>query len=64
MRVSDIAFITKILQMRCQKTCNGNIFLDKNVFPRKKGQKRTKRPNTFFKTRQLDLRPKKVQQAN
>ena len=60
MRASAIAFIPTILQMCCQKIWNSNIFLHKNLFQRKKGQKGAKRPNTFFKASQFEMRPKKA----
>jgi len=64
MRTSDIVFITKSLQMCCRQKWNSNIFLHKNLFQRKKGQKRAKRPNKCFKASQLEMRPKKGRKAN
>jgi len=54
MRASDVAFVTKILQMCWLYKWNSNIFLHKNLFHRTKGQKRAKRPNTFFTASQHD----------
>ena len=59
MRAFDIAIVTKILHTCCRKIWNSNIILHKNLFQRKKGQKRAKRPNTFFKASQLEMTPKR-----
>jgi len=38
MRTSDIAVVTKSLQMCCRKKWNSNIFLHKKLVQRKKSQ--------------------------
>jgi len=48
----------KHVQICCRKIWNGNIFLHKHLFQRKKGQKRAKRPKPISKVSQPEMRPK------
>jgi len=57
--VSDRKFITKILQMCCQNDGKAIFSFIRIYFSVKKGQKRAKRPNTFFKASRLQMRIKK-----
>jgi len=61
MWASDIAFITNILQMCRQKKWNSIFSFISTYFSVKK---RAKRPNTFFKASQLEMRPKNSQKAS
>jgi len=45
------------------KKWNSNIFLQKNLFQRKKAKK-AKKSNKFFKASQFEMKPNKGQKAN
>jgi len=60
MRAPDVAVITNILQMCCRKKWNSNIFLQNNLFQRKKAKKGPKGQTNFLRPANLRWSQKKA----